>query len=59
MAVLRVHRSYVAQMDRVHEVLRDGSSYVLRLEGGARLPMSRRRGAVLQGRLGADRRPRR
>jgi len=53
-AFLQIHRSHVVQSDRVREVVRDGSSYEVRLVGGASVPMSRRRGATLLSRLGVS-----
>ena len=50
---LRVHRSHVVHVDRVAEVVPDGSAYVVRMRGGASVPMSRRRAARLSERLGS------
>jgi two-component system, LytTR family, response regulator len=50
----RVHRSFVVNLDRARRVVRDGSAYVVVLDRGEPVPMSRRHGARLlkQGRLG-------
>ena len=50
---LRVHRSHLVHVDRVTEVLPEGSAYIVRMRGGAEVPMSRRRAAGLSERLGA------
>lgn len=50
---LRVHRSFIARLDRVSALeSAPGSRYRLRLEGGAQLPVSRRRVRELRRRLG-------
>lgn len=47
-AFARIHRSYIVRLDRVVEVRRDrGAGPELVLEGGATLPVSRRRRAAL------------
>lgn len=51
---LRIHRSYIANVDHVREGLREGSSYLVRLEGQSEaVPMSRRQAAALTERLGS------
>ena len=53
-AFLRVHRSYLINTAQVEQVSPTGSSYEVRLSGGATVPMSRRRAAELMTRLGGS-----
>ncbi len=53
-AFLRVHRSHVVHMANVQEVSPAGSSYEIRLDSGATVPMSRRRASDLLERLGGS-----
>lgn len=48
---VRVHRSHIVNTDQVDRVIPDASSFEVLMIGGARVPMSRRRGAELRNTL--------